>query len=783
MNKKTLYTALFILIFTQAFASNPVVDSLNNELKKDIHDTTRVSIYNQISFIYTKLKPDSAFVYVDFAFDLSKSMLESENKKIVAFAKRSRADSYTILGDYYKAIGDYFSALENYKKSVELLTELNDEKAIAKNYIDIGIIKSLQSNYIVSEEYYRKAQIILEKLNDETGLAKLYRNLGNVYYYQGDYPMAIEYYQKSLALSEKIDDLTSASRSFNNIGYIHFLTNRYNWAIDYFNKSLAIKEKIGDSRGIATVYNNMGDVYYEQKDFKNALEYYSKSLKIREDAKATRDIAFSLRNIGRVFFADSNYVKSEEFYMKSLKINQEIEDKEQESLLLAEVASLKFEQKKYNEAIKFANNSLTIALELKALPRQMDAYKLLAEANEMQNNTIKAYDYLKKYIVVKDSISERAAKKLIESETRYKIGKKQKELESQNLELEKQEAIVKNQKMQMFILLGGIALMLILAFVFYRNYKQKIKANELLKEQKQEIEAQKEEIEKQRDIGLQQKKEITDSIIYAENIQRAVMPSDEFMHTVLSDYFMLFRPKDIVSGDFYWMKKIKNFLVVAIADCTGHGVPGAFMSMLGSIFLNETVTSRSLDNAGQILDKLREKIKKSLHQSGKEGEAKDGMDMSFFIIDTETLELQFAGAYNPLYIIRENVTQEILDKETEKGAVIYNSKDINENAYFIELKGDRQPIAIYSYEKEFSNYTIQLQKGDRIYSLSDGYPDQFGGIDGKKFKAKGLKDFLLSIYKEDMKTQHELLNKQFEDWKGEIEQIDDVILFGLKVDF
>jgi serine phosphatase RsbU (regulator of sigma subunit) len=328
--------------------------------------------------------------------------------------------------------------------------------------------------------------------------------------------------------------------------------------------------------------------------------------------------------------------------------------------------------------------------------------------------------------------------------------------------------------------------MIILAFIFYRNFKQKIKANNLLREQKKEIEDQKEEIEKQRDvvveknrIVLEQKKEITDSIIYAKNIQRAIMPSEEYLTSLLPEHFLMFRPKDIVSGDFYWIKKIKNFIVIAVADCTGHGVPGAFMSMLGAIFLNETVTSRSLDDAGQILNRVREKIKKSLHQSGKEGEAKDGMDMSFFIIDSETREVEFSGAFNPLYIIRDNDKVENIEDLEQRGFSIYQPAEFN--ATVIEIKGDRQPIAIYTYEKDFTSHTFQLLENDRIYSFSDGYPDQFGGEKGKKLKARSFKNLLLSCKDKHMKEQEEFMQNSFDEWKGEIEQIDDVILMGLKI--
>ncbi len=784
-----LLPILFVVLLSGAanvFAQNSVTDSLLHEVDITQHDTTKVRLYNELSTIYTRTKPDLAFDYVQKAFELSETLTDSEDEEIILFVKKSNSVSYTNLGNYYRALGDYYSALENYKKSIEILREIDDKQALADNFTFIGIIKYRSGNYIVAEEYYNKALEIHKELNNEAGQAKVYLNFGNVYLKQGDFPLSIEYYQKSLEINEKINDLMSASSCYNNIGYIHTLTNRYVWAVDYLTKSLKIKEKLGDQRGVATVYNNIGNVYLAQKDYDSALVFYNKSLKIRREVKAKRHEAYSLRNIGSVYIAQKKYKEAEAFLHNSLKIYKEVEESEQIGKLLVQLSSLNLEQGEYNDAIKFADSSLVIAFDLKALPMQRDCYKLLAESYEKKNNVKKAYDFLKQYTTVKDSISEQAAKKLIESETRYKVGKKQKEIEAQNLKIESQEAQAKNQQMKMYFSLSALLVMIILAFVFYRNYQQKIKANDLLREQKKEIENQKEEIEKQRDlvveqnrIVLEQKKEITDSIIYAENIQRAIMPSEEFLNDLLPEHFLMFRPKDIVSGDFYWIKKIKNFVVIAVADCTGHGVPGAFMSMLGAIFLNETVTSRSLDDAGQILNRIREKIKKSLHQSGKEGEAKDGMDMSFFIIDSETREVQFSGAYNPLYIIRDNDKIDDVEALKQRGFGVYQPEGYSSSV--IEIKGDRQPIAIYSYEKDFTSYTYQLLEGDCLYSSSDGYPDQFGGEKGKKLKARNFKNLLLSCKDKPMKEQEEFMQNSFDDWKGDIEQIDDVILMGLRI--
>jgi len=299
--------------------------------------------------------------------------------------------------------------------------------------------------------------------------------------------------------------------------------------------------------------------------------------------------------------------------------------------------------------------------------------------------------------------------------------------------------------------------------------KEKEALEELVKERTVEIEKGRQEVEKQRDIAYKQKQEILDSISYAQKIQEAVLPSKEFAEDILNEHFIMYRPRDIVSGDFYWIKKLNNFITAVAADCTGHGVPGAFMSMLGSSFLNEIVTRRSLDNAGQILNRLRSKVKKSLHQEGKSGEQKDGMDVALLIIDTETLELQYAGAYNPLYIIRKN-------KKSDQ-----NEEENKEEYELIQIKADRQPIGIHLLEKEFTNHTFQLEKEDCLYSFSDGYVDQFGGETGEKFKAKRFKELLLSVQGKSMDEQKRILEQNFIKWKRDVAQIDDVLVMGIKI--
>jgi serine phosphatase RsbU (regulator of sigma subunit) len=276
-----------------------------------------------------------------------------------------------------------------------------------------------------------------------------------------------------------------------------------------------------------------------------------------------------------------------------------------------------------------------------------------------------------------------------------------------------------------------------------------------LSESYKKIKNQKEEIRLQHDILARQNEQITHSLNYARKIQAAVLSSDERIEEILSQYFILFKPRDIVSGDFYWIRRVNKYLLVATADCTGHGVPGGFLSMLGVSFLNEIVRKREITQANQVLDKLRERVKTTLDQTGKLDEATDGMDIALYIIDTETNKLQFSGANNTLYIYR--------------------------NKQLIEFEGDDQPIGIYEQEHPFTYHEIQLEKGDAIYSYTDGYVDQFGGNNSGKFLSKRLKKILLNIQDKKMSEQKLLLEKAFNKWKGEKKQIDDMLVVGIKL--
>ena len=308
----------------------------------------------------------------------------------------------------------------------------------------------------------------------------------------------------------------------------------------------------------------------------------------------------------------------------------------------------------------------------------------------------------------------------------------------------------------LYVILGIGLIILIVKWYTRRLEREKVRLEQIVQERTREVVEQKDKIEKQRDEIAKKNRDITDSIEYASKIQNAVLPSSNITKQILPEHFIFFKPRDIVSGDFYWVNQKNDLIIIIAADCTGHGVPGAFMSMLGVSLLNEIVNKHEVTKANLILNELREEVKRTLRQTGREGEAKDGMDISLCLLDRKKMQMQYAGAYNPLYLFRDGK--------------------------LYQYKADRMPIGIYIKEKPtFSNQLIDLKKGDTFYIFSDGYPDQFGGENGRKFKTRQLKDLLADIQDKSMDEQYRIVEETINKWKGDHEQIDDVLLMGVRI--
>jgi len=304
------------------------------------------------------------------------------------------------------------------------------------------------------------------------------------------------------------------------------------------------------------------------------------------------------------------------------------------------------------------------------------------------------------------------------------------------------------------------------------NYTNK-NLEKIVEERTAEVIRQKDDLQRQHQLLIEknnqvekQNKQITASINYASRIQLAILPPEKFVSNLLPQNFIIYKPKQIVSGDFYWIKETSNRIFVAAGDCTGHGVPGAFMSILGLTFLSEIVAHKPLLEAGLILDELRDRVIESLRQTGKRGESQDGMDIAFCVLDLAQRQIQFAGAYNPLFLFH-----------------LRNKDEVATESDFTEIRGDRQPIGIYRKTQPFTNHIVPILDNDTFYLFSDGYVDQFGGVKGEKFRIHRLRNLLNEIYAKDMSEQKEIIEETFSSWKGSNAQIDDILMLGVRFSF
>jgi serine phosphatase RsbU (regulator of sigma subunit) len=489
------------------------------------------------------------------------------------------------------------------------------------------------------------------------------------------------------------------------------------------------------------------------------------------------NVPFAMTCIGKVYMQREEFGKAIEIQKEAYEIAKKSEVKLEMTASLLGLAETYFRQGDITSSIATNRKAEKIAEEIGANYELREVYRELSDSYAIKSDYKNAY----KYLSLKHDIDSSL---LILSEDRQtelmnfsnNILKQEKEAEIEVLQQQSMIEQLKSRKQKAFTIgIGSLGLLLlVLAVRFYKqtqyikgiNVKIKGQHDEIeaqrdeIEAQRDEVEAQRDLLETQRDVVVLQKDEIIDSINYAKRIQSAMLPPEIYITELLNENFILYKPRDIISGDFYWIKQVKEYIILAAADCTGHGVPGALMSMLGISYLNEIAQRREITQANQILNELRKQIKFSLRQHGKPDEAKDGIDMALCVLDLKNMRMQYAGANSPLYLIR----------------------DVEDISELKEIKADRMPIGYYQgKDKTFTNHDIQLEIGDTFYIFSDGYIDQKGGKDNKKFMSKNFKNLLLEIHDQPMYDQKDILDKTLSDWMGRNSQIDDILVIGVRV--
>ncbi|MES2565305.1 MAG: tetratricopeptide repeat protein [Bacteroidota bacterium] len=618
-------------------------------------------------------------------------------------------------------------------KGLKLAGELNYEKGKAMLNNTSGICYSILGNYEEAYKCFTRALEGYTALNDKRSISLCLNNLGIYYYNQGDYSKALDYYLQSLKVDEALNDDEGMLSSYNNIGLIYKEQGNNTRALQYFSQALVVAEKLKDKAGLSMTYNNMGLVFWQQKKFAAALANFFKVLEIDKALDNQVGIAQSYNNIGLIYYEQKNFPLSLEYHLKAVGLFLSLNDNEGLTLAYSNMASIYEKTGDLKKSEEYAKLSLDISTAIGRKEVQRNSYQTLAQVYALQKNFKDAYKYQLLLTDIKDSLSNNESNKQIaEMSAKYETEKKEEQIKL----LEKDKKIQKTVR-NSFIF--AFALMLLLAGVSYQSFLNKRKANTQLAIKNELIE------EKQ--------KEILDSINYAKRIQTAILPPNRIVKEHLPDSFILYKPKDIVAGDFYWLEHKNDQVLFAAADCTGHGVPGAMVSVICNNGLNRTVREYNITDPGKILDKTREIVIAEFEKSDEE--VKDGMDISLCAFNHITHQILWAGANNPLWVIRDNEV--------------------------IELRPDKQPIGKYAEAKPFATHSMQLKKGDSFYIFTDGYVDQFGGEKGKKFKSSKLKELLLSISNQPMNEQHRILDETFGTWKGNLEQVDDVCIIGVRV--
>lgn len=690
-----------------------------------------------------------------FAFIFHHGLMRAQSLKFKS-ADTAEINSNLRLGNISLGNGDL--------KTSKIYALKAKHKAMKAGYTaGIGRAFILESISLCREGYYQEAirpgdsaLLIAKKSLDSVLLSMAYKNEGNIQVYMGNTVKGLDFYFKGLAVEEKLPVQENLHWYYNNIGNVYHEQLDYRKAIEFTSKAIHVCERRKDKHSLSLLYSNIGNIYLSMGNNDTALYYLNLSLRNSEEVGAKFDIANVLSHIASVTMNLHQYDKAREIALRSLQLSKEYGYQDIQIVALTDLGEISIPLKQYDAAEKYFLEALHIAekIDSKALMRY--CYDFLSTIYKEQKDFKKAYDYYKLYSDEKDSILNAENSKLItEMNAKYASEKKEKEIELltkvkdiQNLELAKKKNELEKQRLVSISVSIGFVLLVIVAILTYSRYRLKKKANDQLQTAYNLITEKNAVIEKSNLM-------ITDSIQYAKRIQDAILPSEEELKERLSKrMFILFHPLQIVSGDFYWCSVHEDKVILVIADCTGHGVPGAFMSLIANTLLNEIVNEQRVTCTKEIASLLDKKIIHALRQEA--GSQKhDGMDISICCMNKKNRQITFTGARHFMYIYHKQLHK---------------------------IKGD--PFSVGGAQqfgaKQFTSQTISYEAGARIYFLTDGYCDQSGGKANKRFSSKKLEQLLTEIQIMEMEDQKKKLEDEFFSWKGITQQRDDVLIVGIQ---
>ncbi|MBA4239120.1 MAG: hypothetical protein C0448_00220 [Sphingobacteriaceae bacterium] len=688
------FTILFLFFIATIKADNQT-DSLYKLLSNKIHDTTKIDVYNELCWpVYSFSNTDSSIKYGEKAIALSKKTHDTL-RLIIAYRR---------LGIAYINSADYKKALDYQQKSYDLAKQIHSKKAMASALNNLSVIYLNFSEFKKAIEYNIQSQKIQEELKDSTNLFNAYYNTGLLFKNIEDIKSAKSFYNKAYDIAKLQNQKHNQAFALSGLANLYKKEGKFETALDYYLKAAAWFESENHLQGLSEVYINLGSMYMEW------------------DATDHNNIAKALS-----------------YYNKALIINKEYNNQLTQANIMGNIAMLYSKTNKTDSTIHYAKKAIDLAQAIGDNAEIVFSSRLLSDAYFKKGEYQLSIKYLNLHITMKDSVYDYEKQKDIQQEQmKYEFEKK---TISDSLRVVEEKKVthekLKQEKIIRYGLFFFILLLVVFSFIMYNRFK-------IIKSQKQIIEIQKEKVD-------EKQKEILDSIIYAKRIQSTILNNQIIMKDVFPENFIYFKPKDIVSGDFYWAHRKSNYFYLAVCDSTGHGVPGAFMSLLNIGFLNEAINDNGIEKPNEIFNYVRTRLIQSVSQE----EQKDGFDGILICINVVTKEITYSASNNKPILISNN--------------------------QIIEQKVDKMPVGKGERQDSFNMYHLNANSGDLLYLYTDGYADQFGGPKGKKYKYRPLNELLLTNSSRPLSEQLNILSNEFASWKGDLEQVDDVCVIGIKI--
>lgn len=743
---------LFIITFSihlASIAQNSVHDSLINVIAKTTVDSTKAKLYNALSSQHVNTDPDTAIYYA---------------KKALSIAQNSsytigELEALSVLGKAHLVVGEYSLSLTYLKdalkktpnerplprKTIKIISDVNNN--IGSNYLS-------QSNYDLGLLHYTIALKLRESINDSNGVVISYNNIGLIYYFKGNYKKALQNYLLSLKKAEQINDDKGMLLGYNNIGKVYNDQQEYDNAYVNFVKTLEKAEKLNIPTYKATAYFNIADILLTQKKYEEALANANKSYEISKQINNNSNLANSLDIMGQAYLSLNKYSLALEKEFEALKLCREADHKINMTGVLISISKIYLKQKNYEQAILFGTQALQLAKEIESPTSEQNISNTLAECYASTSNYEKAYEMKSQSLLLNDSVlSGKNQQEMLRQTISYDY-EKQSLADSLKYDANKKLVAYENQtklktaQTKQILLVIVLAFAIVVGFVLFRRFKVSQQQKDIIEQQKTIVEEQKQSLE-------QKTKEIKDSILYSKEIQNTFLKSLVNDHKYFNDSLLIYKPKDVVSGDFYWHKEIDDCLYVVVGDCTGHGVPGAIITVLAIQSLEKTIVQiKHLERLHELNALLKEEF--NVYYD-KDNYVSIGLDYSIICINKKTNTLYLAGSGSN--IILKNRTNAVLSESFESiniggnSPVVYNPKTI-----------------CYSYDEINS-----------VYLYTDGVIDQRGGEDNKKFGTKRLKELIENLNTNGSEETLLKIESELNKWAGTNNQMDDITLLGLQI--